>query len=47
MWITLSCNIKEAFTSLQMELEGENLQIRWKPTQKKNSRNQIVIFGLP
>jgi hypothetical protein len=47
MWITASCNIKEALTSLQMKLEGENLQIRWKPTQKKNSRNQIVIFGLP
>ncbi len=29
-----------------MELEGEKLQIRWKPAQKKNSRNQICIYGL-
>jgi hypothetical protein len=36
-----------ALTSLQMELEGEQLQIRWKATQKKNSRTQIVIYGLP
>jgi hypothetical protein len=30
-----------------MELEGDQLQIRWKPAQKKNLRNQIVIYGLP
>jgi hypothetical protein len=47
MWVTASCNVKDAFTSLQMELEGKQLQIWWKPTQKKNSRNQIVIYGLP
>ncbi len=47
MWVTASCNVKDALTSLQMELEGKQLQIRWKPTQKKNSRNQIIIYGLP
>jgi hypothetical protein len=47
MWVTASCNVKDALTSLQMELEGKQLQIRWKPTQKKNSRNQIAIYGLP
>jgi hypothetical protein len=30
-----------------MELEGEHLQIRWKPAQKKNTKNQIVIYGIP
>jgi hypothetical protein len=30
-----------------MELEEEKIQIRWKPTQKKNTRNQIIIYGLP
>jgi hypothetical protein len=47
MWITADCNIKDALTDLQMELEGEHLQIRWKLAQKKNSRNQIVIYGVP
>jgi hypothetical protein len=47
MWVMASCNVKDALTSLQMELEGKQLQIRWKPTQKKNSRNQIVIYSLP
>jgi hypothetical protein len=47
MWVTASCNVKEALTALQMELEGEQLQIRRKPSQKKNVRNQIVIYGLP
>jgi hypothetical protein len=47
MWVTASCNVKDALTLLQMELEGEQLQIWWKPAQKKNSRNQIVIYGLP
>jgi hypothetical protein len=42
-----SCNVKDALTSLQIELEGKQLQIWWKPTQKKNFRNQIVIYGLP
>ena len=30
-----------------MELEGEHLQIRWKQAQKKNTKNQIVIYGIP
>ncbi len=46
MWITADCNVKDAITNLQMELEGEKLQICWKPAQKKNSRNQICIYGL-
>ncbi len=33
MWITADCNIKDALTDLQMELEGEYLQIQWKPAQ--------------
>ncbi len=47
MWITADCNIKDALSSIQMELDGDQLQLRWKPTQKKNSCNQIVIYGLP
>jgi hypothetical protein len=47
MWITADCIIKDALTDLQMELEGKHLQIWWKPAQKKNSRNQIVIYSLP
>jgi hypothetical protein len=47
MWTTVDCSIKDALTDLQMELEGEHLQIWWKPAQKKYSCNQIVIYGLP
>ncbi len=35
LWITADVNTKEAIDNLQMELEGEQLQIRWKPAQKK------------
>jgi hypothetical protein len=35
MWVTASCNVKDALTSLQMELEGEQLQIQGKQAQKK------------
>ncbi len=37
MWISTSCNVKDALTCLQIELEGAKLQIRWKLTQKKNT----------
>jgi hypothetical protein len=47
LWITCNTNTKEAIDELQMELEGENLQIQWKPAQKKNTKNQIVIYGIP
>jgi hypothetical protein len=47
IWITASCNLKDALTTLQMELEGEQLQLHWKPAPKKKSRNQIVTYGLP
>jgi hypothetical protein len=47
MWISASCNVKDALTCLQIELEGEKVQIRWKQTQKKNTQNQIVIYVLP
>ena len=47
LWITCDSNAKEAIDELQMELEGEHLQIRWKPAQKKNTKNQIVIYGIP
>jgi hypothetical protein len=47
MWISADVNVKDALSDLQMELEGEHLQIRWKPAPKKNSKNQIVIYGLP
>jgi hypothetical protein len=47
MWISTSCNVKDALTCLQMELEGEKIQIQWNPTQKKNTQNQIVIYGPP
>ncbi len=47
MWISADVNIKDALLDLQMELKGEHLQIRWKPAQKKNTKNQIVVYGLP
>ena len=47
LWITCDINAKEAIDDLQMELEGEHLQIRWKQAQKKNTKNQIVIYGIP
>jgi hypothetical protein len=47
LWITCDVNAKEAIDELQMELEGEHLQIHWKPAQKKNTKNQIVIYGIP
>jgi hypothetical protein len=47
MWIMADVNIKDALNSLQMELEGEHIQIRWKAAQKKNTKNQIVIYSLP
>ncbi len=47
MWITADMNVKDALDSLQMELEGKHFQIRWKASQKKNTKNQIVIYGLP
>ncbi len=31
LWLTCKTNAKEAIDELQMELEGEHLQIRWKP----------------
>jgi hypothetical protein len=43
----LQRNIKDALTDLQMKLEGEHLQLQWKPAQKNNSCNQIDIYGLP
>ncbi len=47
MWISADVNVKDALLDLQMEFEGKHLQIRWKPAQKKNTKNQIVVFGLP
>ncbi len=46
LWMTCDINAKEAIDELQMELEGEHFQIRWKPTQKKNTKNQIVTYGI-
>ncbi len=46
MWITADADVKDALVNLQMELEGKHLQIRWKPAQKKNTKNQIVVYGL-
>jgi hypothetical protein len=47
LWIMCDGNAKDAIEGLQMELEGEHLQIRWKQAQKKNTKNQIVIYGIP
>jgi hypothetical protein len=44
--ITCATNVKEAIDNLQMELEGKQLEIRWKQAQKKNTKNQIVIYGI-
>ena len=47
LWMTCNMNAKDAIDDLQLELEGESLQIRWKPAQKKNTKSQIVIYGIP
>jgi hypothetical protein len=47
MWISADVNVKDTLSDLQMELEGEHLQIRWKPAQKKNTKNHIVLYSLP
>ena len=47
LWMTCKMNAKDAIDDLQLELEGEALQIRWKPAQKKNTKSQIVIYGIP
>ncbi len=47
MWISADVNVKDALLDLQMELKGEHLQIWWKPVQKKNTKKQILIYGLP
>jgi hypothetical protein len=46
MWIIADCNVKDTLSLIQMELKGEKLQLCWKLAQKKNSHNQIVIYGL-
>jgi hypothetical protein len=46
LWITADYNVKDALADLQMELKGEHFQLRWKPAQKENSCNQIVIYRL-
>jgi hypothetical protein len=47
MWVTADINVKDALENLQMELEGKHLQIRWKAAQKKSTKKQMVIYGLP
>jgi hypothetical protein len=47
IWITADLNVKDALANLQMELEGKHSQIRWKAAHKKNTKNHIVVYGLP
>jgi hypothetical protein len=47
VWITADVIVNVALDNLQMKLEGKHLQIRWKAAQKKNTKNQIVIYGSP
>jgi hypothetical protein len=45
--ITADINVKEAIDNLQMEVKDKHLQIQWNLAQKKNTKNQIVIYGIP
>jgi hypothetical protein len=47
MLISAPCNIKQAISNLLIELEGDVHQIRYKPTQRKNSKAEKMFPGVP
>jgi hypothetical protein len=47
MSISAPCNIRQAIGNLLIELEGDMHQIRYKPTQHKNSKAEKMFPGVP
>jgi hypothetical protein len=47
MLISAQCNVKQAISNLLIELEGDVHQIRYKPTQRKNSKAEKMFPGVP
>jgi hypothetical protein len=44
--ISAPCNVKQAISNLLIELEGDVHQIRYKPTQQKNSKAEKMFPGV-
>jgi hypothetical protein len=47
MLISAPCNVKQSISNLLIELEGDVHQIRYKPTQRKNSKAEKMFPGVP
>ena len=47
MLISAPCNVKQAISNLLIELEGDVHQICYKPTQRKNSKAEKMLPGVP
>jgi hypothetical protein len=47
MSISAPCNVRQNIGNLLIELEGEVHQIRYKPTQRKNSKAEKMFLGVP
>ena len=47
MLISAPCNVKQAISNLLIKLEGDVHQIRYKPTQRKNSKAEKMFPGVP
>jgi hypothetical protein len=47
MPISAPCNVRQAIGNLLIELEGDVHQIRYKPTQRKNSKVEKMFPGVP
>jgi hypothetical protein len=47
MLISAPCNVKQAISNLLIKLEGDVHQIRYKPTQQKNSKAEKMFPGVP
>jgi hypothetical protein len=47
MSISAPGNVKDAINNLLIELEGNAHQIRYKPTQQKNSKAKKMFPGIP
>jgi hypothetical protein len=47
MLISAPCIVKQAISNLLIKLEGVVHQIRYKPTQQKNSKAETMFPGVP
>ncbi len=47
MLISAPCNVKQTISNLLIELERDVHQIRYKPTQQKNSKAEKMFPGVP